>query len=178
MKAFSGKLLVAAFLFTLPLYVSAAPIAEDIVRIPTVTRLVKVFSQLEVEIITGFKKKNQTALARLIDQNFEMQVALKAADSVPLSAWLKTSIAEAPSYTYDIGDMAVRDLGQTAIASFEWKPYESTKQNPAPEIFIVDVWKKVGEDWKLAIRFSSAAQKSDVKFPGFSITDEVIEKRY
>lgn len=178
MKTTSGKLLLAALLCMFSLYVRAAPTAEDIVRVPTVTRLVKVFTQLEVEIIKAIKQKDKTTLTRLIDQNFEMQVAIKSADSVPLSAWINTSMSEGASYSYDISDMAVRDLGQTAIVTFDWKYTGSTKQNSSPEIFIVDVWKKVGEEWKLALRFSSADQKSDVKFPGFSLSDGVIEKKY
>jgi len=158
--------------------VRADPTSDDIVRVPTVTRLVKTFAQLETEIITAFKHKDQARLTQLIDQNFEMQVASKSADSVPLSEWLKASMAEATSYTYDITDMAVRDLGQTAIVSFDWKPSESIKKGSSAEIFIVDVWKKEGMDWKLAIRFASAVQKSGMKFPGFSVTDGIIEKKY
>ena len=178
MKTASKCLLFTALLFMSFPSVRAEPTSDDIVRVPTVTRLVQSFGKLETEIITAFKHKDHARLTQLIDQNFEMQVALKSADSVPLTEWLKASMAEATSYTYDITDMAVRDLGQTAFVSFDWKPSESTKKNPSPEIFIVDVWKKEGMDWKLAIRFASAGQKSGVKFPGFSASDEVIEKKY
>jgi len=178
MKTASKSLLFTALLFMSLQGVKAEPTAEEIVRVPTVTRLVKAFGQLEAEIITAFKHQDQARLARLIDQNFEMQVASKSANSMPLSGWLKASMAEAASYTYDISDMAVRDLGQTAIVSFDWKPSASTKKDSSAEIFIVDVWKKEGMDWKLAIRFASAVQKSGVKFPGFSVTDGIIEKKY
>lgn len=179
MKTATRSLLFTALL-CMPLQgVRAAPTTENIVRIPTVTRQVKAFAELETEIITALKHKDQAKLTRLIDQNFDMQAASVSANFVPRSEWLKASMAEAASYTYDIAGMAVRDLGQTAIVSFDWKPSESIKKGSSPEVFIVDVWKKEGmEDWKLAIRFASAVQKSGVKFPGFSVTDGIIEKKY
>ena len=173
-----AKLLIAALLCIFSLYPGAEPNSEDISRIPTVTRLVKSFTQLEFDIITAFKQNDQTKLARLIDQNFELQVASKSADPVPLSVWLKTSVAEGSLYKYDITNMAVHDFGQSAIVSFAWNPFADGKNNTSPEIFIVDVWKKDGADWKLAIRFAEAVQKSGYKFPGFSLQDDTIEKKY
>jgi hypothetical protein len=178
MKTASKSLLFIALLFMSLQGIRAAPTSTEIVRVPTVTRLVKTFGQFEAEIITAFKHKDQAKLTQLIDQNFDMQVASGSANFVPRSEWLKASMAEATSYTYDITDMAVRDLGQTAMVSFDWKPSESIKKGSSPEIFIVDVWKKEGMDWKLAIRFASAVQKSGMKFPGFSVTDGIIEKKY
>jgi hypothetical protein len=178
MKSASTGLILAVLLGLYLQNASAAPPSEDAVRIPSVTRSVQAFSKLESEIITALKHKNQVKLAQLVDQNFDMQVASGSANFVARSEWLKASMAEAASYTYDISDMAVRDLGQTAIVSFDWKPSESIKKGSSPEIFIVDVWKKEGMDWKLAIRFASALQKSGLKFPGFSVTDGVIEKKY
>lgn len=177
MKTASISVLLAILLCVSWQNARAAQTSEDIVRVPTVTRLVKAFSQLEVEIIAAVKQKDQAKLAQLIDQNFEMQVASKSVDPVPLSEWLKASMEEGSSYTYDIADMAVHDLGQAAIVSFCWKNSAATK-SLSPEAFIVDVWKKEGMDWKLAIRFVSTAQKSGEGLPGYSVTDGVIEKKY
>lgn len=178
MKTANGKHLLAALLCVYSLNVRAAPASEDVIRVPTVTRLVKDFSELEFEIIAALKQKNQAKLTQLVDKNFEMQVALESADSVPLSEWLKTSMAEAHLYTYDITGMAVRDLGEAAIVSFDWIPATSAQQGSSPKFTIIDVWKKEGVDWKLAIRFASVLEKSEVRFPGFSLTDKGIEKKY
>lgn len=157
--------------------IGGPPAAEDVVRIPTVTRLVQSFSRLEAEIITALKRKDQAKLAELMDPNFEMQSSVASENSVPLQEWLKASMDEGASYSYDFSDMAVRDLGQTAIVSFNWKiPVSAT--NSAPNAFIVDVWKKENTNWKLAIRFASTVRKTGERLPGMLMNTGVIEKKY
>jgi hypothetical protein len=178
MKIPSGNLILAVLLCIFSLSAGTEPSSGNIARIPTVTRLVKSFTQLEFDIITAFKENDQTKLSQLIAQDFEMQVPSKSDDPIPLSVWLETSVGEGSSYKYDITNMSVYDLGQSAIVSFEWMPFEAGKNTTSPKFFIVDVWKKEAVDWKLAIRYSEAVQKSSQKYPGFSQPDEIIEKKY
>jgi hypothetical protein len=172
------KLFIAAALCVFSFSIRAETPAGEMARVPTVTRLVQIFSQLESEVITALKQKDQAKLSKLMDQNFQLQVALKSADFVPLSKWLNTSLAEAHSYSYNLSDMAVRDLDQVVMVSFAWKPYETSKKMAPSEVFVIDVWKKEGADWKLALRFASTAPKHDVRFPGFTFADGIIEKKY
>ena len=178
MKTVRERLLLPVLLCMFSLNIVAAPISGEIARVPTVTRLVKVFAELETEIITAFKEKNQAKLKQLVYPDFEMQIASRSADPVPMSEWLKASMAEAASYSYDISQMSVHDLGETAIVSFIWNAPDKTQQDPPPDISIVDIWKKDGTRWKLAIRYAAAVQNQDFKFPGFTGDDSVIEKKY
>jgi hypothetical protein len=153
--------------------------AQDIVPVPTVTRLVKLFTQLEYDLITSLKKNDKSMLSRLVDDRFEMQVASQSREPVPMSAWLEKSLAESSLYHYEISNMSVYDYGGNAIVSFNWQPFAPIKDNSvSPGLFIVDVWKKDGPGWKLAIRFAEGLQKSGERFPGFVPTDGVIEKKY
>lgn len=178
MKTAGGKLLLSTLLCMFSLAALAAPISEEVARVPTVTRLVKAFAELETGIITAFKQKNRAQLKQLIDQDFEMQVASQPTDPVPASEWIKASMAEASAYSYDFSQMSVHDLGQAAIVSFIWNSSDTAQQNPSADISIVDVWKKEGAGWKLAIRYAGAAQNRDFRFPGFTGDEPVIEKKY
>ena len=153
--------------------------AQDIVPVPTVTRLVKLFTQLEHDIITSLKNNDKPMLSSLVDDRFEMQVASQSKEPVPMSAWLDKSLAESSLYQYEISNMSVYDYGGTAIVSFNWQAFSPKKDSSvSPGVFIVDVWKKERPGWKLAIRFAEGLQKSGERFPGYAPAEETIEKKY
>jgi len=180
----SKKIFRFGYLFAILLSVSSPNAwsdtsAQDIVPVPIVTRLVKLFTQLEYDLITSLKKNDKSMLSRLVDDRFEMQVASQSKEPVPMSAWLEKSLAESSLYQYDISNMSVYDYGGNAIVSFNWQPFAPKKDNSvSPGVFIVDVWKKDQADWKLAIRFSDLIQNSTEIVPGYSPPKEIIEKRY
>ena len=62
--------------------------------------------------------------------------------------------------------MAAHDYGNVVVVSFVNR---ATK--PAHATFVVDVWQKQGEDWKLAVRYQSQlsagkASSGDIKPTG------------
>ena len=68
--------------------------------------------------------------------------------------------------------MAVHDLGGFAVVSF------IQGNDVTRAVFVVDVWRHAGADWKLAIRYAAAAAPSDVPIPGEGSKPKVIPKRY
>ncbi|MGR9000529.1 MAG: hypothetical protein ACU88J_15990 [Gammaproteobacteria bacterium] len=171
--------LIVMFLCTFAISVkSAPPLSEDALKIPSVTRQVKIFSDLEIGLIEALKNRNQLKLDKLVSQDFEMRTAVRPDNPVPYSEWLKNSLTDASGYALDIGSMAVHDLHDTAIVSFLWNPFGDNKQVAMPDIFLVDVWKRTGLEWKLAIRYASPVHDAAIKIPGFSMDEPVIEKKY
>jgi len=160
--------------------VNSAPIFGNITRIPQLTRTVKMFSELEVELIDALKNNNQDKLKSLLAEDFEMRQASKPDNPIPSAEWLKNSLAEASTYTVNIGQMSVHDLKQTAIVNFLWFPASDNGQEPLSKVFVVDVWRQGGKNWQLAIRYISPIQDINAKIPGFSSmpAETVINKKY
>jgi Domain of unknown function (DUF4440) len=117
-------------------------------RIPTVTRLVKAFSELENQLDAAARAHDAEALDRLLAPDFEMRNAAAPAAPVPRADFIKRmqSTASAPSR---IEQMAVHDLGATAITSFLVR-YDASD---APAMFVVDVWSRADSEWRLLIRY-------------------------
>lgn len=161
-----------------PTAVNSAPPSKDNVKIPQLTRSVKIFSELEVDLITALKNNNQVKLKSLPAEDFEMRYASEPGNPVPYFNWLANSLSEASKYTADMEQMSVHELGQTAIVNFLWLPAVSSGQIVTAKFSVVDVWKQEERSWKLAIRYISSAQAADAKFPGFVQNETIIEKRY
>jgi hypothetical protein len=71
----------------------------------------------------------------------------------------------------EVRGMAVHDYAAVAIASF-------TQDGPAGTLFVVDVWRQQGSDWKLAVRYSSPAGAPAFPIPGVGAAEPEIPKKY
>ena len=138
-------------------------------RVPTVTRLVKLFSELEAGLAASGRSKDAAALDRMLDPSFEMRVDTAPGTPIPRDAWirdLRASSGAAPR----IEQMAVHDFGDVAVVSFR----DTASGGAAHPRFIVDCWKRDGDGWRLAVRYASAAP-SGIKR---STPPKTIDKRY
>jgi hypothetical protein len=73
--------------------------------------------------------------------------------------------------------MAVHDYGEIAVVSFLQVRAARAKRDPARDVATVDVWKRDGERWKLAVRYAGPAGTREFAVTGAS-SDAPIEKRY
>jgi hypothetical protein len=139
-------------------------------RVPTVTRLVKLFSELEAGLVASARSTDAGTLERMLDASFEMRVDTAPGTPIPRDAWmhqLRASTGQPPR----IEQMAVHDFGDVAVVSFR-----DTASNAASHPrFVVDCWKRDGDAWKLAVRYLSAAPSSGTKR---SAPSKTIDKRY
>ncbi len=168
------SLLLVAFMET----ANSAPLSENITRIPQLTRTVKIFSELEIDLINALKNNNRDKLRNLLAEHFEMRQPSTPGMPVPSADWLKNSLAEASTYTANIEQMSVHDLKQTAIVNFLWTLASDNDKAKLLKFFVVDVWRQDGKNWQLAIRYISPSQNSNIKIPGFMPNEQEIEKRY
>jgi hypothetical protein len=158
--------------------VIAAPPTDTPGRIPTVTRLVKLFYEREGELVSALKNKEQVKLDALVAEDFELRSAAAPGVPVPRADWLSKSLAEASAYSGGIEQMAVHGLNDTSIVSFLWKSANSVQTGALPDVFVIDVWRLSGNEWKLAIRYASPTSSANARLPGFAPPSDVIEKRY
>ena len=147
----------------------AAQPPEDIPqRIPTITRLVQLFSTLENELMTAVEKGDSTTINNMLAEDFELRSGAMPGTPTPRAEWLRHSRGQ---LVESIEQMAVHDYGAVAVVSYLWK------RQARHDIFIVDVWGKSGDAWKLSVRYASPAGDRRFSIPGAVLEVPPIEKR-
>jgi len=161
-----GLTRATAALAAVALAATAPVLAQPSARIPTVTRLVKIFSELETRLVDSAHAGDASTLDAMLDANFEMRVADTPGTPVPRDEWIRRARASGETQPR-LAQMAVHDFGDLATVSFA---EAATK----PPRFIVDIWKREGDGWKLAVRYQSdvTATKAGAQKPPH------IEKKY
>lgn len=166
--------LVAGLLALLALAVSPPAAAQEVRpsggRVPTVTRLVKLFLDKENALGASIRSGDAAALGNLLTDDFELRTGARAASPVPRADWMR-ELLRTRDPGGDISRMAVHDLGATAIASF-------TQQSAAGPLFVVDVWRAVGAEWKLAVRYAAPAGSDAFPVPGAGAGEPEFPKKY
>lgn len=129
-------LLAFAILSSLSLSSMAQPTKAPV---PTMTRLVANYSVFERSLIEACAQRDETAINKLVDGDFELRSMDHPGVPVPRSDWvdqcLKNSIA-----TPHITEMAVHDFGEVRIVSYRLTGQEGSRQSQSS---FVDVWKGI-----------------------------------
>jgi hypothetical protein len=129
-------------------------------RIMTSTRQVTVFSGLELQILQAIQKKDKPALESLLSDDFS--IYMPDAEPLDVDEWLDMVTGK----DYILKTFAVRrffatDLGDSVQVVFERSQVGAWKGRPdSGQFFVIDLWKKSGDSWKLANR--SVAKTSSV----------------
>ena len=144
------------------------PPADMPQRIPTITRLVQLFSTLENELMTAVEKGDPTTIDKMLAGNFELRSGDMPGIPTPRAEWLRYSRGQLVG---SIEQMAVHDYGTVEVVSYLWK------REAGHDIFIVDVWVKSGDAWKLSVRYASPAGDYRFTIPGAAIEISPIKKR-
>jgi len=148
---------------------------EGVARIPTVTRLVSLFSQLEDELGGAVNNRSKTTLSKLLSDDFEMRTGAMPGNPIPRAAWIAQSFDE-PKSSSTREQMAVHDFGKIAIVSFLWK-IKDPKSKMARAVFVVDTWRREAGGWQLAIRYAGPATQGDHPIPGLPAAKPAFEKK-
>ncbi|MDR3392555.1 MAG: nuclear transport factor 2 family protein [Sulfuriferula sp.] len=152
----------------------AAAADNQSASVPVVTRLVQIFSVLERDLEAHVQKGDAAAMETLLTDDFEMRIGAMPGNPIPRAQWLHQFTRHTGS-SFDLQQMAVHDYGSVAVVSFLLKQDKSSKS--AGDIYIVDVWKKSGNDWQLAVRYASPAGNANFPIPGAMIAPH-LDKRY
>jgi hypothetical protein len=139
-------------------------------RVPTVTRLVKLFLEKETSLGTAVRDADANALGALLTDDFELRTGARAASPIPRAEWVR-ELLRTRDPGGDISRMAVHDYGAIAIVSF-------TQEAAGGPVFVVDVWREQGIDWKLAVRYAGPAGSPTFAIPGGGASEPEIRKKY
>lgn len=162
-----------ARLFAVLIVTSAFSAAQEPVkpaltpRIITATKQVSIFTGMEKQLLQAIQKKDKAAAQALLSD--DLYIEMPDADPLPGDDWLDSVMAK--DYTlksFVVRQMSAIDLGDAVVVNFD-RLQEATSKGKADsgEFFVVDVWKKSGDTWKLASRYVSkvSSQPSIPKAP-------------
>jgi ketosteroid isomerase-like protein len=144
--------------------------------VPTVTLLVKIFSELENSWIDAVQNKDMVTLNDIVSADFEMRGAVRPGQPTPREEFINHSLKDAP-FTSTIGQMAAHEFGDVVIVSFMWK-LDVAKASPLPQqIFVVDTWKKIDNKWQVVVRYASPVTTLAKNVPGAEVVESPIKKK-
>lgn len=122
-------------------------------RISTATRQVTLFTALEKQLLTAVQKKDHAGLSSLLSEDFTIESP--NADPIAAEDWVP--LVMGPNYklkSFIIRQMSVTDLGDAAVVKFDRIQRATFKGKDASgEFFVVDLWRKDGDSWKIANRY-------------------------
>lgn len=160
----SSRAFVALLMVALAVPVAAQPAGPASGRIPTVSRLVVVFSHLELSLDHAFADNDAASAAALLTPTFEQRDAAAPGTPVPRAQWLAAMLRQPPR-DVRISQMAVHDFGPLAVVSFRMRFLPSAAAAAPVPLLVTDVWQQSGSDWHLAVRYAAAAD-STTPVPG------------
>ena len=124
-------------------------------RIVTATRQVTMFSDLEIQMLKAVQKKDKAALQAMLAD--DCLIGMPNADPLPGDEWVDSVMAkDFILKSFAMRDVFAVDLGNAVVIKFDRRQDATNKGHAdSGQFFVVDVWKKDGDAWKLANRFVS-----------------------
>ena len=125
-------------------------------HIITGTRLVAIFSRMENEYFTAVQKKDNAAIEKMSTDDFSIWMPNESGDPLPLEDWLQSIATDYSVKSFKIRHMSAHDLGSSVVIKFEVSQTADYKgKEESGEYFVVDLWMKDGDSWKLSDRYIS-----------------------
>jgi Domain of unknown function (DUF4440) len=119
----------------------------------TATRQVTLFTGLEKQLLQAVQKKDRRVLEGMLADDFDIQMP----DADPLAGqdWLDSVVSTDFSLkSFVVRQVSVADLGNAALVKFDRIQQATFKGNSeSGEFFVLDLWKKTGDSWRLATRY-------------------------
>lgn len=144
--------------------------------VPTVTRTVHIFSDLENQWIDAVQSRDHAALDKIVAPNFELRSALQAGTPTPRAESMKQALS-LPPFDSSIGKMAAHEFGDIIVVSFEWK-LKPTNTSALPErMFVVDTWRQADAGWQVVTRYIAPIGDNAKSPPGSVMEPNPSQKR-
>ena len=123
-------------------------------KVITATRQVVQFWQIENALARALEKKDQAALETMLSEDFKVWMPNQTGSSIAGEDWMKSG-KENPVPTL-LSQMSAQEYPEIMLVKFLGlgKPPANGK-GAASQYFIVDVWSRDGDAWKLTDRFMS-----------------------
>jgi Domain of unknown function (DUF4440) len=125
-------------------------------RIITKTRLVAIFSDLENQLFEAVHKKDHAGVDSILSEDFQLWTPRPPGDPVPREDWKNQSLAENLK-EFRIRQMAARAVEDnvTLVSFVLSKTVQRATKPSVQDYFVVDLWQKAENKWKLTDRYAS-----------------------
>lgn len=122
-------------------------------RIITATRQVTIFNDMENQLLRAVQSKDQGGLSKLLSD--DCIIEMPDADPLPCDDWMKTVLSKDYALkTFVVRQLSVADGPDSTVVKFDRVQQSSFKgKQDGGEFFVVDIWQKSGDSWKLANRY-------------------------
>ncbi|HET6936642.1 MAG TPA: nuclear transport factor 2 family protein [Candidatus Angelobacter sp.] len=149
------------FVFALLLVFPLASLGQEPVKPPlspriiTATKQVTLFGGLEKQMLQAVQKKDKAAIQAMLSD--ECQIVMPDADPMAGEDWVDSVMEKDFALkSFTLRQVSAIDLGDSVILSYDRIQESSYKGKPdGGEFFVVDLWRKSGDSWKLASRYVS-----------------------
>jgi Domain of unknown function (DUF4440) len=151
---FRWFIVVFTFVFFAVFAAAQEPVQPKLTpRIITATRQVNIFSALEKQLLTSAQKKDQAGLSSLLAEDFTIEIP--DADPIAGEDWIGQVMDKKYSLqSFVIRQMSAADLGNAVVVKFDRILHATLNgTDKSGEFFVVDLWRKSGDSWKLANRY-------------------------
>lgn len=137
-------------------------------KIMSATKQVSMFTHLETQMLQALQKKDKAGLQSMLTDDFKIE--MPNSDLLVADDWLDSVMAQGFSLKrFGVRQVSLADLGNAAVVKYD-RIQEATQDGKSDngEFFVVDLWKKSGDTWKLANRYVSkvSSQIPEVKPTG------------
>jgi len=122
-------------------------------KIITATKQVTLFTALEKQMLQAVQKKDRVALEAMLSD--DCSIAMPKADPLDCADWMDSvATHDFNLKSFAVRGMSVTDLGDSALVSFD-RIQQATLAGKElnGEFFVLDLWRKSGNSWKLANRY-------------------------
>jgi ketosteroid isomerase-like protein len=170
-----GRVVFAALIaLTLTLAASAQePVKPSLSpRIITATRQVSIFTTLETQMLKAIQARDKAALGNLVAD--DCLIEMPDSDPLPAEDWISSVLSkDFVLKSFQVRQVSALDQGDFVLVKYDrvqQATYKGAPQNG--EFFVIDLWKKSGDSWKLANRYVAKVNtvpwmpKGDVKPTG------------
>ena len=144
--------------------------------VPTVTRTVHMFSELENQWLDAVQSRDQATLDKIVAPSFELRSALQAGTPTPRAESLKQALA-LPPFDSSIGKMAAHEYGDIIVVSFEWKLTPAKDSGPPERMFVVDTWRHAEAGWQVVARYIAPIGDNAKSPPGAVVEPKPSQKK-
>ncbi|HEY6348675.1 MAG TPA: nuclear transport factor 2 family protein [Candidatus Angelobacter sp.] len=119
----------------------------------TATKQVILFTGLERQVLQAIQKKDKSAVEAMTTDDF--QIEMPDADPLAGPDWLDSVASrDFTLKSFVLRQMSVADLGDAAVVKYDRIQQATFKgKNDSGEFFVIDLWKKSGDSWRLANRY-------------------------
>jgi len=147
------KAVFTAFFFLLTI---SRLFAQDVATSGMPTLETAFFAKLEKQLGNAVVAHDRVALESLLANDFELRTARSDGEVTLRDDWLNAAISTYKIRSFEISRLTVRPIGNSAVINFFYQQHAAlARQDVSGDFFLVDIWQKAGNDWKLVARYSA-----------------------